>query len=336
MVILGRTRTQILVAVTFFVLAGISVAANDKAVGKELIERAWHLSDIRSDGAPAFRLEGTFRVTAKKGGMETQGTYTEIWVSKTKWRQEEQTSSTHRIEIGAGTKKWIASSGTDRLPTSFYLSPTLLFPRETPEPKVTKISERKIDSANAACVESKSQWSKGIDCVDPGSGVLLLHEIASMPNSIPSHQVCLYRNYEKFGDRLFPRFARCTSDPGEDVELTIVKLVAESPSEETLFTRPQGAIEAGNCQGGVAKPPHAEYSPDPGYPDHHNENTTVVIWTIIAVDGKPQDVRIARSGGQDFDRLALEIAQKWRFKPATCDGLPMPAQINIEIAFRKF
>jgi periplasmic protein TonB len=120
------------------------------------------------------------------------------------------------------------------------------------------------------------------------------------------------------------------------VELTIVKLAAESPSEEAPFTKPQGAIEAGNCQGGVAKPPHAEYSPDPGYPDHHNENTMVVIWTIIGVDGKPQDVRIARSGGQDFDRLALEMAQKWRFKPATCDGLPMPAQINIEIAFRKF
>ena len=45
---------------------------------ESLMERARKLSDIRSKGAPAFRLKATFSFAGKD--LDTlQGTYTEIW-----------------------------------------------------------------------------------------------------------------------------------------------------------------------------------------------------------------------------------------------------------------
>jgi TonB family protein len=329
-------RIPISIPICLLLLAGASYRANDKAAGKELLEKARKVSDIRAEGAATFRMEGTFRISSKKGEKEIEGRYTEIWVSKTKWRREAQTGSSHNVEIGAPGKKWLADSGTERL--SPALSPRLtlfpeLFSRDAPE--VTRVSDRQIDSLKMTCIESKSQWSKGIDCVDPGNNVLLVHETSSRSNWTASHHSCIYREYEKFGDHLFPRSVRCVNDPGDDVELTISKLAAEASPEEGLFTKPQGASEIGNCRG-VVKAPHAEYSPDPNYPDRHKENMTVVMWTIIGVDGNPQALRVVGSGGKDFDQPALEAVRKWRFKPATCDGLPVAVQINVEVTFRKF
>ncbi|MBZ5658192.1 MAG: energy transducer TonB [Acidobacteriia bacterium] len=337
MTLARKLQTKGVVAVSLLVLTGISPATDDKAAGNALIEKARKASDIRAEGAPAFRMEGTFRIIPKKGGRGIDGSYTEIWVSKTKWRREAQTSSSHDLEIGAAEKKWLVDSGPERLSATFSPRLTLLpepFSRDAPE--ITGVFGRQVDSVKATCVKSKSRWSKGIDCVDPDSNVLLLHESDSRGNRWPASRSCEYRNYERFGERAFPRLVRCASDQGDEVELTILKLVAEPSPEEALFTKPQGASEIGNCQGGVAKPPQAEYSPDPGYPDHHNENTTVVLWTIVGEDGKPRDSRVARSVGKDFDQSALDALQHWKFKPATCDGLPIAAVINIEMSVRKF
>ncbi len=337
-----KTRTPMLVAVTLLVLAGTLAATDDKAVGKELIEKARKISDIRAEGAPAFRLEGSFRIIPRKGGKEIAGSYTEIWVSNRKWRREEQTGAFHRIEIGAGTKKWSAGSRTNQVYTSFYPSLTLLFPWESQEPKVTKISERKIDSVTATCVESKSQWSKEIDCVDPASGVLVLRENGSKSGPAPSRDSCIYRNYEKFGDRLFPRLTRCSNDAGDDVELTVVKLMADSSPDEALFVRPPDALEYGNCNSRPT-PPKVVHAPEPVYPGHSagDFNGTVVLWTIVGEDGIPRNSQVVRSVGndsarKDFDQAALDALQNWRFKPATCEGSPMSAQINVEMTFRKF
>jgi TonB family protein len=331
---LRNMRIPISIPICLLLLAGASSGANDKAVGKELIEKARKLSDIRAEGAPAFRIEGSFRIIPKKGGKEIGGTYTEIWISRSKWRREVQTSSFHRVEVGTGDKKWLADSGSDRPDAALYAPMTLVFSKQIPE--VHQLSERELGTTKAICVESRAgEWSKGIDCVDPNSGVFLVQEtLLSPPNNLPSvHHSCAYRNYESFAEHLFPRSIRCTNDPGDDVELTIVKLATETSPEESLFSQPAGAVETRGCQGRITAP-HALYSPDPAYPGHHHETPTVVLWTVVSEDGKPRDLRVARSAGKDFDQAALDAVGKWKFQPAMCDGVPIPVQINVEITFR--
>ena len=325
-------NTQIRLLITLVMLVGIAFAESDKASVERMFQSARQMSDIRANGAPSFRLEGNLRIIPKAPGQETTGRYTEIWLSQTKWRREVETSSFHRVEIGGANRKWLVDTGTGGPDTVFHSDLTLLF--SPANPKITGIAERKLDETAATCVKSRTGWSKNVDCLDDQTGFFLLREERRTEGN-GGHHSCVYRNYQKFADRWFPRTIRCTNDPGDDIELTISKLSAEASVEESLFSKPEGAIETANCLGRAMRP-EAIHSPDPKYPDHHKENSTVVLWTIVGVDGKPQDLRVARSGGEDFDQPALDIVRQWRFKPSTCDGAPVPEQINIEIAFRKF
>jgi len=328
---------QLLPAVTLLVLCGVLFATDDKAVGKDLIEEARKISDIRADGAPAFRMEGSFRITAKKAKKEIEGSYSEVWVSSSKWRREMQTDSSHYASVAAGAKKWLVDSGTEPAYAMFDAWLTLTFPRVEGEAEITKVSERQIDSVKVLCAQSKTQNSKSNDCVDPGTGVFLVRETVSQFGATSTHRTCIYRNYEKFGDRLFPRVVRCSREAGESVELTIAKLISEPSADEALFARPPDAIEIGNCPT-VPTRPEAVYTPDPAYPRNHMENfnATVVLSTIIGEDGSPRDSKIALSAGKDFDQAALDALRNWRFKPVKCDGSSIAVMINVEMTFRKF
>ncbi|HEX6505088.1 MAG TPA: energy transducer TonB [Terriglobales bacterium] len=85
------------------------------------------------------------------------------------------------------------------------------------------------------------------------------------------------------------------------------------------------------------KAPRAIYSPDPEYSKAARKahyQGTVVLWMVVAADGRPHDIKVARSVGMGLDEKAIEAVKKWRFKPATIDGKPVAVQINVEVDFR--
>jgi len=192
MIIATKTRVEVLVAFTLLGLTGISSRADkDKPTEKDLTEKTRRVSDIRAEGARPFRLEGTFRVTPRKGGREIEGSYTEIWFSKSMWRREVQTSSFRRVEVGAPVKTRLADSGTDRPEAALYGPLTLIFSKQSPE--MHRVSHTKLGSTQAICVESKSdEWSKAIDCFDPASEANL--PIVAEPEPAPRHARQTKRN----------------------------------------------------------------------------------------------------------------------------------------------
>ena len=55
----------------------------------------------------------------------------------------------------------------------------------------------------------------------------------------------------------------------------------------------------------------------------------------VGKDGAPAQVQIVRSSGNpELDRLALDTARKWRFKPATRDGQPIESVVRLHIQFQ--
>lgn len=80
------------------------------------------------------------------------------------------------------------------------------------------------------------------------------------------------------------------------------------------------------------------YSPQPSIPDDLRTDAldkTFVAEFVVSASGTPSDVKVAQSTGNDeLDRLALDTAKKWKFKPATRDGQPIESRIRLHIEFQ--
>lgn len=64
------------------------------------------------------------------------------------------------------------------------------------------------------------------------------------------------------------------------------------------------------------------------------DKTCVAEFTVRA-DGTPTNVKVSQSTGNDeLDRIALETARQWRFKPATRDGQPIESRVRLHIQFQ--
>ena len=56
----------------------------------------------------------------------------------------------------------------------------------------------------------------------------------------------------------------------------------------------------------------------------------------VGPDGKPRDIRVARSLGLGLDEKAIEAVRQWKFEPAMKDGKPVAVAINVEVDFRLY
>jgi TonB family protein len=91
--------------------------------------------------------------------------------------------------------------------------------------------------------------------------------------------------------------------------------------------------------GGGVSAPRPLYAPDPEYSEEARKakfQGTVILWMVVGLDGRPRDVRVARSVGMGLDERALEAIRTWRFEPARKNGQPVAVQINVEVNFRLY
>jgi TonB family protein len=90
--------------------------------------------------------------------------------------------------------------------------------------------------------------------------------------------------------------------------------------------------------GGVSAPRVLE-NPSPEYSEEARKakyQGTVVLWLIVDSNGKPRDVKVARSLGMGLDQKAIEAVRLWKFQPARKDGSPVAVQINVEVNFHLY
>jgi TonB family protein len=62
----------------------------------------------------------------------------------------------------------------------------------------------------------------------------------------------------------------------------------------------------------------------------------VVMGLVVSNNGGPQNICIARSAGYGLDAKAAEAVQQYKFAPASKDGEPVAARLNIEVDFRLY
>jgi len=77
--------------------------------------------------------------------------------------------------------------------------------------------------------------------------------------------------------------------------------------------------------------------PEPTIPDDMRTddiNTTFLALFHIKADGVATVSTLKSTGNQTLDRLALDDARKWTFRPATRDGQPVESYLKLQIEFR--
>jgi TonB family protein len=304
--------------------------------GKMLLDRAVKLSEIRAAGAPPFRLTAKFKIMNEDSNAE--GTYTETWLSPGQWRRETALGDLHRTVVANGPTRWTLGSVSPSMPGISDLG----FPMDTLGPasefwKADKIEDRQIRSSGARCIETKadSQGSRSALCFAKDKGILLAKAWPAQVRDKIVESTCEYRDYQEFGGKVFPRQILCFDALRPVFEETTVELSPEPSPDPALFAPLLGGKESANCQGAV-RPPTPAYSPDPDLPRRETPKHPVDIELLVQADGKVSDLKVVRSIDEAFDQAALKAVRKWRFKPATCDGVPMTTHIYVSVAFRTY
>ena len=111
-------------------------------------------------------------------------------------------------------------------------------------------------------------------------------------------------------------------------EKHLFALVAALPllvASTTALAQPTGVTAPKLLEHGeVAYPPSAEAS---------GAEARVILFVTVERDGSIGETTVAESGGDAFDRAALEAVKGWRFEPATRAGAPIRARIRVPIQF---
>ena len=62
-----------------------------------------------------------------------------------------------------------------------------------------------------------------------------------------------------------------------------------------------------------------------------------LVGLIVDAQGNPQNVHVVRTLGMGLDEKAVEAVRRYKFKPATSDGVtPMSMYVNVEVNFRLY
>jgi len=81
------------------------------------------------------------------------------------------------------------------------------------------------------------------------------------------------------------------------------------------------------------QPPEALATPDPLFtPAAHGRKVKVSF--IIGTDGRVHSPLILESAGLAGDRHVLQTVRSWRYRPATCNGVPTETEGKIEFSSR--
>jgi TonB family protein len=81
------------------------------------------------------------------------------------------------------------------------------------------------------------------------------------------------------------------------------------------------------------QPPEALTTPDPLYtPAARGQRVKVSF--IIGIDGRVHSPLILESAGFTGDRHVLQTVRTWRYRPATCNGVPTETEGKIEFSSR--
>jgi TonB family protein len=107
--------------------------------------------------------------------------------------------------------------------------------------------------------------------------------------------------------------------------------VWKSPRRASEFKDVPHVSAKARCED--TRPPQALTTPDPLLAPA-GADSMVKVSFIVGTDGRVHSPLILQSAGPVGDRNVLRTVRTWRYRPATCNGVPTEAEGNIEFSRR--
>jgi len=113
----------------------------------------------------------------------------------------------------------------------------------------------------------------------------------------------------------------------EQRELQLSRSLARSAQ----FVEIQHITQERACE--EMEPPVALATPDPLFVSSGHEKRVKVSF-IVGTDGRVHSPLILESAGLRGDRHVIDTIRTWRYRPATCNGVPTDTEGKIEFSVR--
>lgn len=128
-------------------------------------------------------------------------------------------------------------------------------------------------------------------------------------------------------------------DPGRESEAALVALLRNAASDNPA-PPPQtwGALEPHRTikNPDEVTPPELLYKVDPGYTLEAQKakiSGTVMLSILVGTDGKVSEIHVLDKLEPGLDARAITAVSKWRFKPATHNGVPVAFRARAGVTF---
>ena len=109
------------------------------------------------------------------------------------------------------------------------------------------------------------------------------------------------------------------------------RVVSKTLTRASQFVDVHHISSSPSCED--VQPPEALTTPDPLFtPVAHGK--TVKVSFIIGTDGHVHSPLILESAGLAGDRHVLQTVRTWKYRPATCNGVPTETEGKIEFSSR--
>jgi TonB family protein len=313
-----------------WIAAVFSPAVDKQQVAATLVSRAATQSDIRATGSLPFRLRAELKAVGGNTNS-ANGSYTETWLSAGQWRRETIIGDEHRIEVISEQKRYLSDplkglglAGKVQFLMNIANISTLPL-------RVSKIKDGEITGLNAQCVIGQPETL----CFDKENGRLLSRTFLTTEASGRTEWFCQYGDYQEFGNKSVPRAISCAANGKLRLQIRVAELSQQDHTDLKLFQPPEGATESEFLSCNRKTPPQVLSTPDPDTP-HGFGSGAIVVTLSVTVDenGHVRDPHVTNSGGPQSDHWAIDNVLGWRYKPATCDGVPISTEINILFTIR--
>jgi TonB family protein len=294
-------------------------AAQVQTVGPEAqLQRSREAVSIRDQGP--FSLIG--KVKYSWLGRNYEGGYKLVWINDQRWHEEIQVGDYRESRTGSAANVQVVVSPAEYRFIGDHLRRLIAFAAEVGlKPGETMKSHK-----------SRHKQNRQLDCIlirrDQRADREVCLDEAGLPASTNGEQ--LLSDFRPFGNKKFPFLLRqeSLSDVRDSVaEIQVTQLVPIAGDTDVAYSAGTGSREQRGCF--TPAPAEVEERVRPTYPVIARQariSGAVVIQAVVDENGKVAKGFVVEGHPMLRDAV-IDALKRSRFKPATCDGVPVEGVI---------